>query len=149
MWHALYLLVFIFSLIIMCSDSFVFGFLLLMISSVAYAIYFIKSEISEIEAENKRFNQMTPEEKNRYNADNTIDYTILVSEDSKKSLGSSIVRGAVGGALLGPVGLVGGAVTGKNKTKTTFTIVYKSGRKEVKTVENNSSEFETYARYLK
>lgn len=146
MWHALYLLVFIFSLIIMCSGSFGFGFLLLMISSIAYAVYYIKSEI---EVENKRFNQMTPEEKNRYNADNTIDYTILVSEDSKKSLGSSIVRGAVGGALLGPVGLVGGAVTGKNKTKTTFTIVYKSGRKEVQTVENNSNEFETYARYLK
>lgn len=135
MWHALYLLVFIFSLIIMCSGSFGFGFLLLMISSIAYAVYYIKSEI---EVENKRFNQMTPEEKNRYNADNTIDYTILVSEDSKKSLGSSIVRGAVGGA-----------VTGKNKTKTTFTIVYKSGRKEVQTVENNSNEFETYARYLK
>lgn len=82
-------------------------------------------------------------------SDDEIDYTIIVAEDSKKSLGSAITRGVIGGALLGPVGLVGGAITGKNKSKTTFTIVYKNGHRTVVTVSNDSPEFAKYARYLK
>ncbi len=81
--------------------------------------------------------------------DYSIDYTILVSSDSKKSVSSSIARGIVGGAILGPAGMVGGAISGKNKSKTTFTIVYKNGQREVKTVDNNSEEFSKYASYLK
>lgn len=92
---------------------------------------------------------MTEEEKNKRKANNEIDYTIIVGGDSRKSVGSSVTRGAIGGALLGSVGLVGGALSGKNKSKTTFTIVYKSGRREVKTVDNNSWEFDKYAKYVK
>ena len=90
---------------------------------------------------------MTEDEKNKRKAE--IDYTIIVGGDSRKSVGSSVARGTIGGALLGPVGLVGGALSGKNKSKTTFTIVYKSGRREVKTVDNNSWEFDKYAKYVK
>lgn len=78
-----------------------------------------------------------------------IDYTILVSEDTKKSVSSTVVRGAIGGALLGPVGLAAGALSGKNKAQTTFTIVYKNGNREVITVDNDSSDFNKYAKYLR
>lgn len=81
--------------------------------------------------------------------DNTIDYTIIVGGDTRKSVGSSITRGIIGGALLGPVGLIGGALSGKNKSETTFTVVYKSGRREVVTVKNDSDEFRKYASYVK
>ena len=53
--------------------------------------------------------------------------TMIVGADSKKSAGSSIGRGLVGGALLGPVGLLGGALSGKNKKSTTFLIEYDEG----------------------
>lgn len=69
---------------------------------------------------------------------------------SRKKAGSSIMRGAVGGALLGPVGLIGGAVSGKNKVTntTTFLIQYEDGHKETRTVENNSFEFNTLIQYV-
>lgn len=121
-----------------------------------FLIVGIKGDIDE----RKRVNEMTAEEREEYDKkqeklkqerkkNNEIDYTIIVGGDSRKSVGSSVTRGAIGGALLGPVGLVGGALSGKNKSKTTFTIVYKSGRREVKTVDNNSWEFDKYAKYVK
>lgn len=102
------------------------------------------------EEEQERKIQSLPElEKQRYYEDNTIDYTVIVAEDSKKSLGSAVTRGAIGGAILGPVGLVGGAISGKNKSETTFTVVYKSGRRKVVTVRNDSEQFKEYAQYIK
>lgn len=89
------------------------------------------------------------EEKKKKEEDNIIDYTILVNTDDRKSLGSAVVRGAVGGAVLGPLGMVGGAVSGKNKSTTTFTVVYKSGRRNVVTVDNDSESFYELAKYLK
>lgn len=114
------------------------------------------AEIEKINKETEMLKNMSKEEREQYDKqkeqqrlDNTIDYTIIVGEDSKKSLGSAVTRGVIGGALLGPVGMVGGAISGKNKAKTTFTVVYKSGRREVITVDNDSSDFGIYARYIK
>lgn len=42
------------------------------------------------------------------------DYSV-VDESQKKSMSSGAMRGLVGGALLGPAGLVAGAVTAKQK----------------------------------
>ena len=104
---------------------------------------------SDNKIEQERVQNLTEQERKAYYDDKTIDYTIIVSQDSKKSLGSAVVRGTAGGALLGPAGLVGGALSGKNQTKTTFTVVYKSGRKDVITVDNDSDEFKMYAKYIK
>jgi len=76
-----------------------------------------------------------------------ISKTAIVGDDSRKSLSSTMVRGAVGAALLGPVGLLAGA-TGKNKKTTTFLIEYSDGSRETKTVKTNSSEFKNYCKYL-
>ena len=116
----------------------------------------INNSEKEYISKQKKFNSLSDTEKQKYleqkiieEQDKTINYTIIVGEDSKKSLGSAIVRGTVGGALLGPVGLVGGAISGKNKSETTFTIVYKSGRRKIETVKNDSEEFKEYAKYVK
>ena len=80
-----------------------------------------------------------------------IKTTILNTiNDSRKKAGSSLVRGAVGGALFGGVGVVAGAMSGKNKieSKTTFLIEYASGKKETKTVNNNSKEYQELCKYL-
>lgn len=125
------------------------GFVLLIISSVIYAIVLFNEQLESDDKERTRVINLSVEERQRYYDGITIDYTILVGEDSRKSVGSSAIRSAVGGALLGPVGLIAGAISGKNNNSSTFTIIYKSGRKEVKTVENNSSEFEQFAKYLR
>lgn len=86
------------------------------------------------------------------NDSKTIKKTIIVGNttDSRKKVGSSVMRGMVGGALLGPAGLIGGAVSGKNKTttQTTFVIEYNDGHRETKTVDNNSKEFHKLCNYL-
>lgn len=83
----------------------------------------------------------------------TIKQVIIVGNesDSRKKVGSSVMRGAVGGALLGPAGMVGGALSGKNKitSKTTFLIEYEDGHKETKVVDNKSYEFDKLCKYIK
>ena len=81
--------------------------------------------------------------------DYMIDYTIFVSTETKKSAGSALARGIVGGTIAGPVGMLVGVVSGNNNAKTTFTVVYKDGSRSVVTVDNNSKEFELYAEHLK
>lgn len=137
-------------------------FIMFLIMMFPFVIFPIGLKISEfkqtksIENKNKEYNSLSPEEQKAYNENQRvealkteIDYTILVGGDTKKSVGSAVVRGAIGSALLGPVGLVGGAISGKNKSETTFTIIYKDGHREVKTVSKDSYEFERYASYLK
>lgn len=72
------------------------------------------------------------------------------NSNSRKKAGSSISRGIVGGALLGPAGMVGGALSGKNKVTntTTFLIQYVDGHKETKTVKNDSFEFKKLIQYV-
>lgn len=83
----------------------------------------------------------------------TIKQVMIVSNssDSRKKVGSTIIRGAIGNAVLGTTGLVGGALSGKNKvtSKTTFLIEYEDGHRETKTVDNNSAEFNKLCNYLK
>lgn len=72
---------------------------------------------------------------------------------TKASAGSSIVRGAVGGALFGPVGMVTGAVTPKKTTITkaktvTFSVRYANGECRLETVKNGSARFKELAKYL-
>lgn len=71
--------------------------------------------------------------------------------DSKKSFSSSVVRGAVGNFALGPIGAIGGAISGKNKiaSKTTFLVEYTNGSKVTKTVDNNSKEYKELCKYIK
>ena len=83
----------------------------------------------------------------------TIKQVMIVgnSSDSRKKVGSTIIRGAIGNAVLGTTGLVGGAMSGKNKisNKTTFLIEYEDGHRETKIVDNNSAEFNKLCNYLK
>lgn len=63
--------------------------------------------------------------------EDTIEKYEVVGEDTSKSLGSSVVKGAVGGALLGPVGLVAGTLAGSNKTNATMVLYFKDGKKSI------------------
>ena len=64
-----------------------------------------------------------------------IKKTIIVGQESKKSATSSVARGIVGGALVGPAGMIAGGISGKNKNKTTFQIIYENGKQRTVTVK--------------
>ncbi|WP_096269404.1 hypothetical protein [Paucisalibacillus globulus] len=54
----------------------------------------------------------------------------LITEDHRKSAISGVSRGLVGGALLGPVGLLAG-LSAKNKTTRVLAIEYVNGKKSL------------------
>lgn len=58
-----------------------------------------------------------------------LDTVELATEESVKRIGGTIGWGVVGGALLGPVGLLAGLLLGGRKTQVTFVARFKDGRK--------------------
>ncbi len=59
----------------------------------------------------------------------------LLTAEKSKDIGSSVARGLVGGILLGPVGLVAGALVGKDSNINRFEITYKDGEKSLVEVD--------------
>lgn len=53
----------------------------------------------------------------------------VIGEDSHTSMGSGVVKGAVGGALFGGVGAIAGANSAKKKGTYMVSIVFKDGTK--------------------
>lgn len=81
-------------------------------------------------------------------ANTTIDYVVIAGSESKTSTSSAITRGAVGGALLGPVGMLAAAGAKKNSF-VELVVRYKSGRTETVKVKFDSKEFKNYAKYIR
>ena len=52
----------------------------------------------------------------------------VASEESSKGFGGAAVAGLAGGLLLGPAGLVAGAMAGGNKKSVTFELRLQDGR---------------------
>lgn len=127
---------------------------------ILIVVVFLISIIRDIYIKHKYYSgNMSEEESRKYEQikenqrkAKTISKVVIVgsTSNSRKKVGSSIVRGAVGGTLLGSVGLVGGALSGKNKVtnETTFLIEYEDGHRETKKVDNNSYEFQKLCKYL-
>lgn len=65
----------------------------------------------------------------------TID---LATEDSVKRIGGTVGWGVVGGALLGPVGLLAGLLAGGRGKDVTFVAVFKDGRKFLGTTDSKA-----------
>lgn len=137
---------------------------LLMVDLVVFIIYRITRPREEKERRKlaKRERRAAQAERaqvqmEQWKADNTIVSTAIVNSTTigkqKASVTSSIVRGAVGGVVFGPVGMVAGAVTPKKKTVTTgatvtFSILYASGKRGVETVKVGSKRYNELAKYI-
>ena len=67
---------------------------------------------------------------------NTVASHELVTDEHKKSAASGVARGLVGGALLGPVGLLGGALLAKNKGIFCIAIEFKDGKRSLIEVDD-------------
>ncbi len=61
----------------------------------------------------------------------TVDAYELITDEHRKSAASGIGRGIVGGVLLGPVGMIGGALLAKNKGIYQVAIQFKDGSKSL------------------
>lgn len=59
----------------------------------------------------------------------TVDHYEVVDEESSKSFGSGIIRGAVGAAAFGAVGALAGAASAKNKKEYRVAITFKDGKR--------------------
>ncbi|WP_368640485.1 hypothetical protein ABRZ04_04520 [Castellaniella ginsengisoli] len=69
---------------------------------------------------------------------NEIESLEIASEESVKKLGGTVGWGVVGGALLGPVGLLAGLLAGGRKSETTFVCKFKDGRKMLATTDSKT-----------
>lgn len=65
----------------------------------------------------------------------TVSAYELVTDDTRKSAASGIARGLVGGALLGPVGMLAGGMSAKNKKTFTLILQFADGEKSLIEVE--------------
>lgn len=55
----------------------------------------------------------------------------VVTEEQSKSAASGVARGLVGGALLGPVGMLAGGLSAKNKGVYTLAVQFKDGKRSL------------------
>lgn len=66
----------------------------------------------------------------------TVENYELITDEHRKSAKSGIARGIVGGALLGPVGMLAGGISAKNKGIYTIAIAFKSGKRSLIEVDD-------------
>lgn len=88
-------------------------------------------------------------ERRRKEDDRRVVSAVLVATDSKRGAVGAAGRAVVGGALLGPVGMVAGAASGTSKArKATFSVKYASGRTATETVEIGGKRFNELSKFL-
>lgn len=66
----------------------------------------------------------------------TIESYELITDEHRKSAASGVARGLVGGALLGPVGILAGGLSAKNKGIYQIAIQFKDGKRSLLEVDD-------------
>lgn len=66
----------------------------------------------------------------------TVTKVKVVNSDERKSVSSGITRGLVGGVVLGPLGMIGGVISGKNKKSYMVEIYFTDGRVSIAEVDD-------------
>jgi hypothetical protein len=62
----------------------------------------------------------------------------VMTEEKKKKIAGTVGAGAIGGLLLGPLGVIGGMLIGGKKKEVTFVCVLKDGKKFLGVTENKT-----------
>lgn len=60
----------------------------------------------------------------------------LITDEHRKSAKSGVARGLIGGALLGPVGMLAGGISAKSKGIYTIAISFKDGKRSLIEVDD-------------
>lgn len=66
----------------------------------------------------------------------TVESYELITDEHRKSAASGVTRGIVGGVLLGPVGLLAGGLSAKNKGVYQLAIEFKDGKRSLLEIED-------------
>ena len=66
----------------------------------------------------------------------TVEAYELITEDIRKSAASGVMRGAVGGVLLGPVGMLAGGLSAKNKGVYNVAVKFKDGKNSLLEIDD-------------
>lgn len=66
----------------------------------------------------------------------TVESYELITDEHRKSAKSGIARGLIGGALLGPVGILAGGLSAKSKGTYTVSIRFKDGKSSLLEVDD-------------
>ncbi len=66
----------------------------------------------------------------------TVESYELITDEHRKSAKSGIARGLVGGALLGPVGILAGGMSAKSKGIYQVAIQFKDGKRSLLEVDD-------------
>lgn len=66
----------------------------------------------------------------------TVDSYELITDEHRKSAASGVARGLVGGALLGPVGMLAGGLSAKTKGIFQVAIQFKDGKRSLIEVDD-------------
>ena len=74
-----------------------------------------------------------------------VDSYDVITEDTRKSAASGIAKGAVGAALLGPVGLLAG-LSAKNKSTVTVAVRFKDGKNSL--LEMDEKVYKNFVRAM-
>lgn len=61
----------------------------------------------------------------------------VITEEAAKSAASGAVRGIIGGAILGPVGMLAGSLSAKSKNTIVLAIQFKDGKRSLMEVDSN------------
>ena len=65
-----------------------------------------------------------------------IDSYEVITEETSKSAASGVARGIVGGALLGPVGMLAGSLSAKSKGTITLAVMFKDGKRSLLEIDD-------------
>ena len=68
----------------------------------------------------------------------TVDSYELITDEHRKSAASGVARGLVGGVLLGPVGMLAGGLSAKNKGIYQVAIQFKDGKRSLVEVDDKA-----------
>lgn len=66
----------------------------------------------------------------------TVESYELITDEHRKSAASGVARGLVGGALLGPVGMLAGGLSAKNKGIYQVAVQFKDGKRSLLEVDD-------------
>jgi len=62
----------------------------------------------------------------------------LITDEHRKSASSGVARGLVGGALLGPVGMLAGGLSAKNKGIYQVAVQFKDGKRSLLEIDDKT-----------
>lgn len=131
----------------------------LIVYAILYGCWITKyqnavDEYEEVQEQEKRRIEENLRKQQEQNAQNVmarldeIKKTVIVETHTGKDNADTMNRGVVGALLFGATGAIVGTATAEDKTYTTFLIIFNDDTRTTQTVENGSTLYNHYIKFL-